>query len=68
MGGRSRMSISRPATKTDVWFEERYVNIDFQKDLAEICSRKLLFRTYLAIATAKNVRQIAHSVESLLPL
>ena len=31
MGGRSRMSISRPATKTDVWFEERYVNIDFRK-------------------------------------
>ena len=29
-GGRARMSISRPATKTDVWFEERYVIAEFK--------------------------------------
>jgi hypothetical protein len=30
MGGRARMSISRLATKTDVWFEERYVIAEFK--------------------------------------
>lgn len=29
-GGRARMSISRPATKTDVWFEERDVIAEFK--------------------------------------
>lgn len=29
-GGRARMSISRSATKTDVWFEERYVVAEFK--------------------------------------
>ena len=43
-------------------------NIDFQKVLAEFCSLKSFLYTVLSIATAKNVRQIAHSAKSLLPL
>jgi hypothetical protein len=30
MGGRARMSISRPATKTDVWFEKSNVIAEFK--------------------------------------
>ena len=43
-------------------------NVDFQKVLADFCSLKSFLYTVLSIATAKDVRQIAHSVKSLLPL